>query len=93
MIYRVVIKNSAKSDLSKLKRSHLQERFEQIAATLKRNPCETTDSFEILQPPSARFYSRRLNGQHRVAYTVDEATKTVTIFSTWSHYATFTNRS
>jgi len=33
--------------------------------------------------PCARFYSRRPNGHHRVVYTVDEATKTATIFSAW----------
>jgi len=87
-----MIKNSAKPDLGKLKRSHLQERFEHITATLKQNPYAPTDSFEKLQPPSARFYSRRLNGQHRVVYTVDESTKTVTIYSAWSHYDTFTSR-
>ena len=84
--YRVVIKNSAKPDLKKLMQSRLQGRFEQVVATLHTDPYDPSDSFEELQPPSARFYSRRLNGQHRVVYTVDEATKTVTILAAWSHY-------
>jgi len=84
--YRVVIKNSAKSDLKKLRQSHLRARFEKIVGTLRTDPYMPTDSFEKLQPPSARFFSRRLSGQHRVVYTIDEQAKTVTIYSAWSHY-------
>ena len=83
--YRVVVKNSAKPDLKKL-RSHLRARFEKIVGTLRTDPYMPTDSFKKLQPPSAQFYSRRLSGQHRVVYTIDEPTKTVTIYSAWSHY-------
>ncbi|MCL2653776.1 MAG: Txe/YoeB family addiction module toxin [Propionibacteriaceae bacterium] len=85
--FRVVIKNSAKPDLAKLKQhQHLRDRFDQVIATLKHNPYAPTDRFEKFQPPSARFYSRRLNGQHRVIYTVDDITRTVTIYAAWSHY-------
>ena len=84
--YLVVIKNSAKPDLKKVMQSRLRSRFEQVMVTLGKDPNDSADSLEKLQPPSARFHSRRLNGQHRVVYTIDEATKTVTILSAWSHY-------
>ncbi|GKT03951.1 Txe/YoeB family addiction module toxin [Furfurilactobacillus entadae] len=84
--YQVRIKNSAKSDLKKLKRSHLKEQFLDIVNTLKSNPYDLTQSFEKLQPTSAGLYSRRLNTQHRVVYSIDDETKTVSIFSAWSHY-------
>ena len=43
-------------------------------------------SFEKLTPPAAGYYSRRINGQHRVVYTIDKATKIVEIYSCWAHY-------
>ena len=84
--FRVVIKNSAKPDLKKLSQSNLRAQFERIVDTLRADPYRPTDSFEKLQPPSARFYSRRLNAQHRVVYTVDNEAKLVTILAAWSHY-------
>ncbi|WEV67542.1 Txe/YoeB family addiction module toxin [Bifidobacterium sp. ESL0769] len=86
MTYHVVIKNSAKSDLKKLKRSHLQQSFMQVVADLKSDPYQPTQSFEKLQPVSRRLYSRRINSQHRVVYDIDDDTQTVTIYAAWSHY-------
>lgn len=84
--YRVLIKNSAKSDLKKLKHSNLREQFEQIIKTLKSNPYEPIQSFEKLKPTHEGFYSRRLNRQHRVVYKVNEDEKIVEIYSAWTHY-------
>jgi Txe/YoeB family toxin of toxin-antitoxin system len=84
--YQVQIKNSAKSDLKKLKRSHLQKAFMGVLADLKSDPYQPTQSFEKLQPFSRGLYSRRINSQHRVVYDIDDATKVVTIYAAWSHY-------
>lgn len=86
MSYRVLIKNSAKSDLRKVKQSHLRESFEAVVAQLKANPFEPNQSFEKLVPPAAGKYSRRLNSQHRVVYKVNKESQTVEIYSAWSHY-------
>ncbi|WP_367341249.1 Txe/YoeB family addiction module toxin [Limosilactobacillus sp.] len=85
-MYQVRIRNSAKTDLKKLKHSNLKNKFLVITDQLKRNPYEHNQSFEKLEPPMAKKYSRRLNIQHRVVYTVDEANQIVTIWSAWSHY-------
>ncbi len=84
--YRVVIKNSAKKDLKKLKQSHLTSNFQEIIDTLKVNPYSNTQSFEKLFPKSKGRYSRRINVQHRVVYKVDEDLKQVEIYSAWTHY-------
>lgn len=84
--YKIMIKNSAKGDLKKVKRSHLQKRFEEIIEILKKDPRQQSLGFEKLQPPEDRHYSRRLNIQHRVVYTIDDENKVVKIFSAWSHY-------
>lgn len=84
--YRVNIKNSAKTDLKKIKRSHLKEQFLQIIEILKYNPYQKSQSFEKLQPKHLGRYSRRINHQHRVVYAVNEENKEVLILSAWSHY-------
>jgi Txe/YoeB family toxin of toxin-antitoxin system len=86
MPYKVLIKNSAKPDLRKIKQSGLQKRFEEIVQTLKTNPYAPTDQFEKLAPYSEGRYSRRLSYQHRIVYRVDEEAKEVHIYSGWSHY-------
>ena len=73
--YTVKIKNSAKSDLKKIKHSYL-----------KKDPYKITQSFEKLEPKYLERYSRRINHQHRVVYTVDDRNKEVLILSAWSHY-------
>lgn len=84
--YKVVIKNSAKTDLKKIKQSNFKKQFEAILEVLKQDPYYPNQSFEKLQPKQAGRYSRRINQQHRVVYTVDEAEKIVEIYSAWSHY-------
>ncbi|MFT8606641.1 hypothetical protein [Liquorilactobacillus ghanensis] len=34
----------------------------------------------------AGYYSHRINGQHRVVYTIDKESKLVEIYSCWAHY-------
>ena len=85
-MYEVVIKNSAKKDLKKIKQSHLKENFNEIVQVLKKDPFSPTQSFEKLQPKSSGLYSRRINQQHRVVYKVDEIARRVEIYSAWTHY-------
>ncbi len=85
-MYSVQIKNSAKPDLKKIKRSNLKNSFNDIVNQLKKDPYKPNQGFEKLFPPIGKKYSRRLNVQHRVVYSIDDDTKTVFIFSAWSHY-------
>jgi Txe/YoeB family toxin of toxin-antitoxin system len=84
--YSVRIKNSCKPDLKNIKHSNLKEGFDEIVKTLRNNPYEPTQSFEKLQPYTEKYYSRRINAQHRVVYKIDESKKIVEIYAAWSHY-------
>ncbi|CAH1851249.1 toxin-antitoxin system, toxin component, Txe/YoeB family [Leuconostocaceae bacterium R-53105] len=79
--WQVEIKSSAKTDLKKILKSPLCQSFMEIKQVLVDNPYQPSHSFEKLTPPVAGFYSRRINSQHRVVYTVNKAAKTVTIYS------------
>ena len=85
-MYKVRIKNSPKTDLKKIKYSKLRQNFDKVIQQLKEDPYRPNQGFEKLEPPMAKKYSRRINVQHRVVYTVDDESNVVTIYSAWSHY-------
>ena len=45
--YKINIKNSAKTDLKKIKRSHLQEQFLKIVEILKYDPYQQSQSGSV----------------------------------------------
>lgn len=86
MGYSIRFKNSSKNDLRKIKNSPLRKKFDEIVKKLAVNPYDVSDNFEKLFPPENKLYSRRLNIQHRIVYSVDEQRKIVHIYSAWNHY-------
>lgn len=52
----------------------------------KYDPYQQSQSFEKSHPKHLGRYSRRINHQHRVVYTIDEENKEVFILAAWSHY-------
>lgn len=84
--YKVVIKNSAKKDLKKIKQSNLISKYQEIIDTLKQNPYHESQSFEKLYPKHEGRYSRRINVQHRVVYKAIDEIKQVEIYAAWSRY-------
>ena len=86
MGYAVVISKKATKDLSKIRHSNLQENVKELFLLLKENPFQIPPSFEKLVGDLNEKYSRRINVQHRLVYSVDKEKKQVKIYSAWSHY-------
>lgn len=85
--YRIVITKDAQKDKEKVKAvPALRRRAEELLEILRENPFQAPPPFEKLQWDLKGCYSRRLNRQHRLVYTVDEARKTVKILAMWTHY-------
>lgn len=84
--WHIKIKKSAKNDLRKVLKSPYRDSFITIKKTLETDPYAPIQSFEKLTPPAAGFYSRRINSQHRVVYTIDPLNRLVEIYSCWGHY-------
>lgn len=78
------IKKNARKDLPKLKAANLHKKFDELVLIIKDNPFQNPPPYEKLV--NLNYYSRRLNIQHRLVYSVDEAQKVITILSVWSHY-------
>lgn len=85
-MWQIDLKKSVLKDLAKIKKSGLTKQFDDVYKQLKVDPYSPTQRFEKLKPPVDGKYSRRVNGQHRVVYQVNNETKIVTILSAYGHY-------
>lgn len=84
MGYTIKIKKNAKKDLPKLKGANLHKKFDKLIDIIKENLYQSPPPYEKLV--GVPYYSRRLNIQHRLVYSIDEEQKEVTILSVWSYY-------
>ena len=85
--YRIVITKSAQKDKEKIKAlPALKNNVDILLAVLRNNPFQNPPPYERLQGSFSAYYSRRINRQHRLVCTVDEAERVVKIVSMWTHY-------
>ena len=85
-MYKVEISKTAIKDIQKLKAIGLSEKARKLVELLKENPYTTPPSYEKLVGDLNGMYTRRINIQHRMVYTVDEKEKRVRVLRMWSHY-------
>lgn len=76
----------AVKDTTKLKRANLWKKAEKLLTVLENNPFQNPPPFEKLIGDLAGAYSRRINIQHRLVYTVFEEAKIVRVLRMWTHY-------
>ncbi|EMF0202631.1 Txe/YoeB family addiction module toxin [Enterococcus hirae] len=84
MGFTIEIKKNAKKDLPKLKAARLHKKFDELIQVIRENPFQTPPPYEKLI--GVPYYSRRINIQHRLVYSVDIKENVVVILSVWSHY-------
>jgi Txe/YoeB family toxin of toxin-antitoxin system len=84
--WRLVFTKQAQKDARKLKAAGLQAKAEELLAILREDPLPTPPRFEKLVGDLAGAYSRRINIQHRLVYTVHPEEKAVKVLRLWSHY-------
>ena len=85
--YRIVITKSAQKDKEKIKQQPaLKKKVNNLLEIIKDNPYQNSPPYEKLLGNLSECYSRRINIQHRLVYTVDEEQKVVKIISMWTHY-------
>jgi toxin YoeB len=84
--WRLVFTKQAQKDAKKLKAAGLQEKAEELLVILRRDPLQTPPRFEKLVGDLSGAYSRRINIQHRLVYTVHPEERVVKVLRLWSHY-------
>lgn len=84
-MYKVLFTKQSIKDLEKLKKSNLSAKAKELVKIIKINPYQNPPPYEKLVGNMKGFYSRRINIQHRIVYSVlDE--KKVCILRMWTHY-------
>lgn len=84
--WRIVYTRDALKDKQKSYESGFKDRIEKLLAVLEEDPYMAYPPYEKLIGDLLGMYSRRINVQHRLVYSVHEDVKTVKILSLWLHY-------
>jgi Txe/YoeB family toxin of toxin-antitoxin system len=86
--WRVLFTLQAQKDARKLASASpaLKEKAQQLLTQLADNPLTQPPPYEALVGDLRGAYSRRINIQHRLVYSVDTEEGVVRVLRMWSHY-------
>jgi len=86
--WRVLFTRQAQKDARKLASASpaLKEEAQQLLTLLADNPFTQPPPYEALVGDVRGAYSRRINIQHRLVYSVDTEEGVVRALRMWSHY-------
>lgn len=85
-MYKIIFTKKAQKDIAKLKSAGLSKKTKQLVELIKINPYESPPSYEKLVGDLSGAYSRRINIQHRLVYSIYEEEKIIKIIRMWTHY-------
>lgn len=86
MTWTVVLSRQAVKDARNLSRAGLKPQAENLLRILAEDPFQSPPRFEKLFGNLSGFYSRRINIQHRLVYSLDEEARIVHVLRMWTHY-------
>lgn len=85
-MYKIVFTKQAMKDRRRIAEAGLEKRAKALLSVLTENPWRTPPPYEKLVGDLSGFYSRRINHQHRLVYSVDEQSRLIKILRLWTHY-------
>lgn len=85
-MYQIVFTRQAMKDRKLIAQAGLEKRTKALLAVLAENPFQSPPPYEKLVGDLAGFYSRRINVQHRLVYSVHDKEKVVKVLRLWTHY-------
>ena len=88
MSWRVVFSRQAQKDARKLASASpaLKQRAQELIDLLTDDPWRSPPPFEALVGELRGAYSRRINIQHRLVYSIEADHQLVKVLRLWSHY-------
>jgi toxin YoeB len=84
--WRVVYTRDALKDKKKAYEAGFKERIERLLEIIRNDPFSSYPPYEKLIGDLLGAYSRRINRQHRLVYSVHKEERTIKIISMWEHY-------
>lgn len=85
-MWKVKLSKRALKDRNKIISSGHGRQVKNLVLVLEKNPYMNPPPYEKLVGQLKGYYSRRINLQYRLVYTVHNDKKTVVIRSLWTHY-------
>ena len=85
-MYAVKLTKQAMKDRERILAAGLGQKVKGLVRLLGENPFLNPPPYEKLIGDLSGCYSRRINRQHRLVYSVEEESKTVRILRMWTHY-------
>ncbi len=86
VMYNLKFTKLAIKDSKLLKSAGLDEKTKRLLEIIKENPFQNPPPYEKLVGDLSGMYSRRINIQHRLVYTVDENNQNIIVLRMWKHY-------
>lgn len=86
MKYKILLSKTAKKDMIKLNNAGYEKTYKNILNLMSENPFCYPPSYEKLVGELSGYYSRRINRQHRIIYSVIEEDLEIHIIRMWTHY-------
>ncbi|MBN1684953.1 MAG: Txe/YoeB family addiction module toxin [Gammaproteobacteria bacterium] len=86
MKWKLFFTKQAGKDAKKLASSGLKNQTQKLLDILKENPYQNPPHYEKLLGDLKGIYSRRINIQHRLIYSIIPDQKIVKIIRMWTHY-------
>ena len=86
MSWKLYYTNQAQRDAKKLKNSNLKNKAAKLLEIVSKDPFIIPPPYEKLVGDLVGCYSRRINIQHRLVYTIYEETKAIKVIRMWTHY-------
>jgi len=84
--WKIIVSKKAVKDSKKLKAAGLKPQAKKLLQILSDNPFQFPPDYEKLVGNLDGFYSRRINIQHRLVYSVNKNKRTVHVLRMWTHY-------
>lgn len=84
--WKIVYTRDAVKDKKKAYEAGFKDKIEQLLVLIKENPFTSYPPYEKLIGDMSGAYSRRINHQHRLVYSVYHNERVVKIISMWNHY-------
>ena len=87
--FELIFKPKALEDRDSFKKSGnlpLMKKIKKLLEELEQHPETGTGKPEKLKENLSGYWSRRINGEHRIIYTIDDDKKLVEIYSFRDHY-------
>ncbi len=86
MSWTLIYTKRVLKDARHLRQAGLWNKANRLLDVIRLNPYQNPPPYEKLSADLKGYYSRRINRQHRLVYSVDEGSETVFVVRMWTHY-------